>query len=111
MAGTASIRLPPFPGGGHLMLAFYAPLELISPRPTVAIFVNDVLIDQVTPTTDNFTGTWRVDSNLNGSNLLRIQTTQTVVPADVWPTSVDHRDLGLMLTDLAWVEADDRTQP
>lgn len=102
MAHESVTELPAVRSTGKLTLDIYAPLDALRARPTVRIYFNDALIDEIPVVTANITRSWILQSR-EDRNTLRITTSGTVNPAADLGLK-DARLLGVRLDALHWTD-------
>ena len=97
----------------RLDLVLGAPLDLFTARPTVEVLVDDEVLDRFVLTDGEMTKSWIVPPGASTAAFreLRLRSDTTVVPARVWSSSTDERELGLLLRHLDWRAPDDAATP
>ncbi|ODS52042.1 MAG: hypothetical protein ABS36_17935 [Acidobacteria bacterium SCN 69-37] len=105
--------LPSRSGSMRLDLVLGAPLDLFTARPTVEVLVDDEVLDRFVLTDGEMTKSWIVPPGTSTAAFreLRLRSDTTVVPARVWSSSTDERELGLLLRHLDWRAPDDAATP
>jgi hypothetical protein len=94
MAGRSVTILPPTTPSAKLRIQFDVPEELIARHPTIAIQLNDALLERFTPAEEHLVRDYDVPSR-PGENVLTMQVDPTY-------RGEDRRDLGLLVRSLSW---------
>jgi len=98
----ASIRFAPMHGAGELHLKFEVPVDVIKHPVHVRFTLNGQLIGTHTATQIPNEVRYVVTPQSDRVNVLRIEVSDTIIPARLQPGNGDWRQLGIMLQSWEW---------
>ncbi|MGA7615908.1 MAG: hypothetical protein WBX15_12095 [Thermoanaerobaculia bacterium] len=104
MSSRGRVLFPHVSGRHVIHLEFWLPEEAMKDSPVIRLRFNGHPLESITPHSSRVSAQYVVDGTANGPNELEIETSTTIVPARVGPSS-DHRALGLRFDFIGWERA------
>lgn len=101
MGRRGVIELPAAGSRARLMLKGSVPAQMVPQKPVVEVRLNGSIVDRITVAEADFSRSWVVPSNADGTNILELSVTAVFNPAREG-LSDDPRDLGFQLVTYGW---------